>query len=230
MAASDNLILAHPRFAELLAPLEPVTLHRNDVVHEADQLVRHLVFMESGLVSLIRPLRDGKRIPLWTFNPLVIGTAIRYWMPVAVHDAVVQIGGHGWRVPRERILDAMSRDGLFRQAYFGWVTYCDYAIAKSAACQIAHTVEQRFCRLLLVAERAVGSPIALSLSQIAAIMPASPAHVYRVAGALEAAGALVNHRDRIEVRDIAIVRSHACICFDALGERRERSLQPFTER
>jgi CRP-like cAMP-binding protein len=225
---TQNVLLSSLTEAQIekLSPLEPVTLRRHDVIYRMDDEVTHLYFLERGFVSLIRPLPDSNRISAWNFDGTMVGSQFRFLRPATLYDICMRVDGHGWRVPRERLLGAMLTDSNFASKIVGWMYYFDHAVAKSAACQMSHTVEQRLCRLLQAAALAVrGGPIDLNLSQIADMLPAARAHVYRLAEQLEAIGAIRLTKRRIEIIDRTLVAARSCVCFEAINQRRRAALQ-----
>lgn len=210
---------------DLLRP-EACKLPRRSYIYRVDDEVTHLYFMERGLVTLIRPLPDGQRVPAWSYDGTVIGAQIRFWIPETVYDIYIRIGGDAWRVSRSRFLAAMLRDPGFQRRVLNWVLYFDGSMAEAAGCVAVHSVEQRLCRYLLKAQYAMkGEPsIPLALSEFADMLATAKSHVYRIAQPLEDTGALIIRGRSVTVTNEMMIAERSCACWQAVNHRRDRAL------
>lgn len=226
MAKFENHFLRELSDAQisLLRP-EPWPLRRHQYVYRMDDEVMHIYFMERGYVSLIRPMADGAQVPVWSYDGTLIGSQIRFWLPETLYDIYVRVGGDGYRVSRSRLLTAMVKDPDLQRLMLAWVHYFDHASVKSLACQLVHSVEQRFCRMLLGAHIAMrdDTRIPLSLPEFAEMLGTTSSHLYRVAKPLEAQGAIRAQGYHIDVFDTTILKARVCSCFEALNQRRARA-------
>lgn len=227
MPTYENLLLRGLSQAQidLLRP-EPWALRRHQYAYRMDEEVTHLFFMERAYVSLIRPMPDGLRVPVWTYDGTLIGSQIRFSLPATLYDIYVRIGGPGYRVSRSRFITAMAIDPHFKQRMLHWVHFFDHAIATSLGCQLRHSVEQRFCRMLLGSHIAMRGEtrIALSVPEFADMLGTASSHLYRLTAKLQAQGAIDIHGHHVDVLDTTILAARTCACFEAINRRRERAL------
>ena len=225
MPRIENVFLAGLSAAQIAGlQLEPCALRRHDYVYRLDDEVTYLYFMERTAISLIRPLSDGTNAPAWTFDGTMIGAQIRFWVPASVFDMYVRIGGSGWRVPRDRFLGRMLSDPDLLRRTLAWILYFDHAVVKSQACQWAHSVDQRFCRMLLALQITMkgDTRIELSLPEIATMLGTTSSYLYRLAKTLDAAVRV--RGNYIELLDTSILAAGTCACFEAINQRRERAM------
>ncbi|HTE82684.1 MAG TPA: cyclic nucleotide-binding domain-containing protein, partial [Reyranella sp.] len=100
--AYKNLFLAAlpPRDLALLRPaLQVLELQQGDILSEPGRRVSDVVFIESGMVSVLTTMQDGSTIEIATLGRESITGVLS-----AIGDhrsnvrAIVQITGSGWRI------------------------------------------------------------------------------------------------------------------------------------
>jgi CRP-like cAMP-binding protein len=215
-----------PEQRALLEPLERVTLRAGQVVYRMEQPVTHFIFPEGVLLSFVFILADGQAVDVLTSASTIIGGHTIFQVPESVHMILIRVGGGGWRVPRARLLDAMKRDPALFERLRALVHVMDRLMARNVACRSAHSVEQRFCRLLLIARDAVeGEQLPLSIPMIADMLSAHRGSLNRLARAISAEGVIAFDQHRhIELRDPAAVEARACVCYRETADDRAAAL------
>lgn len=209
-----------------LEPLERIDLVPGQVLYEMEEPVTHFIFGERVLLSFIFVLGDGRAVDILTAGATLIGGHTTFQVPESLHRILIRAGGVGWRVPRERLLEAMDRDPAFRERLRALVHVMDRTMARNVACGREHTVEQRFCRLLLIARDAVESEsLELSIPTFAEMLPVHRGHLSRLARTMTAAGMIgFDPQRRVVVRDSNAVLARACTCYRETAADKRRAL------
>ena len=104
---SNRLIAALPKadLARWRPHLEPVVLPKGQVLYEAGSHVRHVFFPTRGVVSKLYVTREGATSELALVgNEGVIGTTLFLGGDTTLNQALVLIGGEGFRMSAEALL------------------------------------------------------------------------------------------------------------------------------
>lgn len=214
-----------PEQLALLEPIVPVVLRARQIVYRVEEPVTHIYFVERGLMSLIRPLSDGKRVEIWTSGGSMAGGNTLFQVPESLHDVVMRTEAIAWRISRETIHAAMRADPALERRFKAWVHYIDVTIAQSAACQRVHTVPQRLCRQFLAFREILGgdrfevSPHALSL-----MLTRSRSKTSRILAEFAAQGLIVHDRRSVKILDWSGIAAQSCACFAESYEGAVRAL------
>jgi CRP-like cAMP-binding protein len=136
----------------------------------------------------------------------------------SLYDYTALISLHGWRVHRTAIHSVMADDVAFAQQMQALVRTSHTTIADVAACRGVHSVEQRFCRQLVMLQRAMGSEhIPVTRPMLAEMVPLSRGHAFRVAASLR--GIVTFRVDSLTIDDLEALEHRACRCVQVLAER-----------
>lgn len=112
----NHLLAALPaaEFAHLGADLELVPVRLGDVLYEPGQRLRHSCFPTTALVSLHYVTASGASAESAGVGPEgVLGISLFMGGDSAPSSALVQTGGHGYRLERAALLSAFERAGPF---------------------------------------------------------------------------------------------------------------------
>jgi CRP-like cAMP-binding protein len=136
----NQLLTALPPadFVGLAPALEQVELAFKQVLQAPDQPIRHVRFLESGMVSMLAALEEGQAVEVGLVGreglvglPALLGAAR------ASAKALIQGSGIAWQIEAAPLL-------RYTQAFH-------LQVAQTAACNGRHRVEQRLARWLLLA-------------------------------------------------------------------------------
>jgi CRP-like cAMP-binding protein len=213
--------------AGLLPYLEAVTLSRDQRLGPPHESIPYVYFPESGVVSIIKRMRDGGEVEVATVGSEGM-TALAVFlggdeMPT---ECVVQIAGTAWRI-KAPDLQALSRDedAPVRQILLCYTQYLFDQMAQSVACDRLHSLEQRCARWLLMTHDRVGSSeFVLTHEQLAGLLGVRRAGVTEVASALQRAGAVEYARGKMHILDRAPLEARACECYHAMSADFDRLL------
>lgn len=218
-----NWILASlppDEFAEIAPLLEPVGLEAGDRLYNEDEIIRHVHFVESGLLSLLSTLEDGTSIEVGALGSEGLGgLSLLLGAEGAVHTALVQVSGAALRMRAESAREAFRRLPVFREKTLRNTRLLMSQISQTAACNTLHTVEERLARWLLMCRRRVESDrLELTQEFLSHMLGVRRSGVTVAVGILEQAGFIQHSRATIIVTDPEGLREASCECVKALLE------------
>jgi len=226
------LIAAAPEDRVLLKPhLHPVTMLPGDILFEAGAPVEHIYFPQSGVVSLLTPMRDGTFVECGTIGREgAAGLLTGVGAGQALNRAIVQIAGRALRIRTDRFREILTQSVTLQEIRNRYNEALLSQVLQTVACNTLHSVEQRFCRWLLICRDRTGSDLVpLTQEALAEMLGVQRTTVTAAARALQARGLIRYRRGVIECVEIDGLRDTACECYDAMRGVFERLL-PFTYR
>jgi CRP-like cAMP-binding protein len=230
----NRILAALPRevLSNLLPYLQPEFLPRGRVLCDIDESLRHVYFVERGLVSMVAVFADRTTAEMATVG----------------HEGLVGIGNilggeHAlarYVVPMPALalaIEASQFRGALRESAELCATCNAYAHAflgealQTAACNSVHMVEERCARWLLMShDRSDGDTLGLTQEYLADMLGVCRSTVTLAAGALQRAGLIRYRRGAITVLDRPGLETVSCECYHVIREQYERMLPRTGER
>jgi CRP-like cAMP-binding protein len=210
----------------LLAQMaEPVDLALGATLFAPGERIEHVIFPDSGLVSLVLELPDGARAEVGVVGPEgLVGLPALLGEPTSLLRAVVQVSGRGHRAavaPLQLLADGSRnlRD-LVRRCSMASLAHASL----TAACNAAHPLERRTARWLLGVRDRVGPGFPITQEYLAIMLGTRRPTVNAVLQTFRTAGLVRLARGWIAVTDSAGLEAAACPCYRAGREALERLL------
>jgi CRP-like cAMP-binding protein len=223
---ANRILLALPQdsLQRLKPHLERVDLPQRRVVHDASTSVEHLYFVNQGLISLIKTMKDGRTVEVAAIGTEgVTGIFALYGIQPPIWDAIVQIPGEAFRVELGRLQAEMKRSDIFRGIMQRYIHAVVCEIAQTAACNRLHSLEERCCRWLLLAqERAQSDTFPVTHEFLALMLGVQRAGLSITAGILQKAGFIQYSRGRIVILDRSGLEATTCECYLAITAQLKR--------
>jgi CRP-like cAMP-binding protein len=218
-----NRILASlpaEEFAELAPLLVPVGLETGDRLYDEEEVIRHVHFIESGLLSLLSTLADGTSIEVGALGREGMGgLSLLLGADKAAHTALTQAGGMALRMRAEHAREAFGRLPAFQAKMLRYTRMLMSQISITAACNTLHTVEERLARWLLMCRRRCESDrLPLTQEFLSHMLGVRRSGVTVAVGLLEQAGFVRHSRGAIIVTDPEGLRDASCECVKAMME------------
>lgn len=228
-AKPENLILRSlpPALYERLLPyLERVELERGDVMYDFDAPIEFAYFPETLVSSLVHPLADNTAVESTTVGSEgVCGIALFLGGDRMAAQEFCQIGGEGLRMPAA-VFRKESREGAFREVMERYTQALLTQIAMTAACNGAHTIEQRCARWLLhTHDRRRSDELPLTQKFLAHMLGVRRATVNEVLARFERAGIIDAGYARIHILGRDRLESVACECYKVIEREFDRLLR-----
>ncbi|HYJ45232.1 MAG TPA: Crp/Fnr family transcriptional regulator, partial [Pyrinomonadaceae bacterium] len=142
--------LAAPEYERLSRHLERVELKQGEVLHEAEEPVHQVYFLDDALVSILSILEDGSTIEIAVVGREGLSdTSALLGSEVSPHQALVQIPGSATRLRVDVFKEEVSRGGQFQALLLRYASLLISHISQVAVCNSLHTIEERLARWLL---------------------------------------------------------------------------------
>jgi CRP-like cAMP-binding protein len=177
-------------------------------------------------VSLVSVLPNGDTAEIAIIgNDGFIGTPLLMGGESTPNRAVVQSGGHAYRIKKADLKRELARKGALQEIALQYVQVLITQMAQTIVCNRHHSVVQQLCRwLLLSLDRLPSNVVAMTQGLIANMLGVRPEGVTSAAGRLQAEGVISYARGRIIVLDRPAMEQRACECYGVVKREQERLL------
>ena len=219
----NKLLAALPRHQfDLLAPhLTAVPLQQGMILAEPGDEFEHVYFPQSGMLSLLAVLRDGKAIETATVGREgVAGAMAGLGLYKSLVRVVVQLPTTVSKIPASQFRRATAQSDAVRNMCIQYNEVLLSQARVTAACNALHVVEARFCRWLLqTADRAESDNVALTHEFLAEMLGVRRTSVTEVASKIQATGAINYTRGLITILKRSDLEKMSCECYQTLVDQ-----------
>ena len=213
----NRLLAALPaaELASLTPAMKDVALERGAVLQRPGDIVEHIYFPHSGMISVVVVMQTGEEVETATIGREgALGTGVALGSRHATGRALVQLPGTAARIPAAQFVAAASRSAAIRDIAARYNTLLIAQIQQSVACNALHDAEARLCRWLLNCSDCVNSDtIPLTQEFLGQMLGVRRTTVTIVARMLQAAGMIRYRRGVIQIIDRAALEEGACECY-----------------
>jgi CRP-like cAMP-binding protein len=231
-ASSDfrNLILSRLSLdsrQHLGSNLRPIRLEVKQVIYEPNRPIKYVYFVETGMISVVSVMSDGRSIEVGTIGREgMAGAAFVLGAKTLPYQYFVQLPGHGHRVEVAVLKDVADRDREFRALVTRYQLAFHTESMQSTACNGLHSVTQRCCRWLLRSQdRINGDTVPLTHEFLALMLGVRRASVSDVLRPLQERGWVKSSRGEITIVDRKGLESGSCECYDIISEEQKKLLK-----
>ncbi|MDP8916773.1 MAG: Crp/Fnr family transcriptional regulator [Pseudomonadota bacterium] len=236
-AEPNNEILRSlpPEILEQFRPrLRLIKLAVGQVLYEPGDDVDRVYFPESGLISLVTPMRDGHDVENTSRGrDGGIGYVEACGSEMMVSRAVVQIKGEAWCLAACDYRDAYEASGAMRNLIQRRTEILLADARQASACRAVHPASGRLGRTLLECYHHTGD-LRLPLTQefLAGMIGVGRTTVTHAAGRLQDLKLIRYSRGVVVISDMEGLKRHVCECYEVLREVRRDILNrnPHTDR
>jgi Crp-like helix-turn-helix domain len=201
---------------ELLAPhLQSVELTANHILHHAGDSIAIVHFpCGPAFVSFAVPVEDDREV-----ESLLVGREGAVGVPAsrgasrAYSRIVVKVGGTVVRLPLRALEQAQQKSASLHNLFARYAA-CQFAqLLQTAACNAAHSIEQRAAKWIIAAREHVGGDvIPFTHEQLAGMLGVSRSYASRVIQMFKARRILATRRGAILILDAPALEACACCC------------------
>lgn len=210
------------RDLEWLAPrLEHVQCARGQILVNADSLLEHVYFPDSGVISIVAVYPDGSIIEMATIGREG-GTGFQAALGAKVSSArfLVQLPGTAARMTRTAFVRAMQELPAFRTLMLAHLHAFLEQVMVSAACNGAHTLKQRLARwLLMMRDRNDDATLSITQDLLGEMLGVHRPTITNVAHALQRDGLIELGRKRVAIVDREGLIRASCECYQLVRMR-----------
>jgi CRP-like cAMP-binding protein len=217
---ANRILLALPseELQRIRHHLTPVVLERGQVIYHPDATIKKLYFVNRGLISLVRTMKDGRTVEVGTIGiEGLAGFPALLDIDRATLECVVQLSGNALCGSLDVLRYELSQNQHFAGLLHRYYHLIVGQIAQTAACNRLHSLEQRCCRWLLVAhDNARSDSFLLTQEFLAAMLGVQRAGVSIAAKSLQQAGLIRYNRGHMTITDRVGLEAASCECFDSI--------------
>jgi CRP-like cAMP-binding protein len=199
-------------------------LDQGAVLIEAGEETDNVYFPQSGMLSVLAVLKDGRAIETATVGREgVVGAMAGFGLHISHVRIVVQLDAQVIKIGAGRFRKAVAQSPVLHDLCIGYNEILLSQARINVACSTVHVIEARFCRWLLQATDTVGNDtIKLTQQFLAEILGIRRTSVTEVASRLQETGAIQYSRGKITVLNRRTLRHMACECYQTLVEQSNR--------
>lgn len=209
--------------------LEPVDMHLGEVLYEAGEELKYVYFPVTSIVSLLCILESGASAEIaMVGNEGIVGVSMFMSGKTSMNRAVVQSAGAGYRLKTKFLKKEFSLSGSMTQLLLRYTQALITLMAQTAVCNRHHSLEQQFCRwLLLSLDRLESNELLVTQELIANMLGVRRETVTEAAGKLQRLGAIHYQRGHITVLDRTKLETHSCECYQVVKNEFDRLLNQY---
>lgn len=205
-------------YGRLEPDLESVELRLGDILIEPGEVMEHVYFPASCIVSMINLTADGDSTQLaMVGREGMLGVALAWGSDVIPCRAVVQSSGVALRLRSELFRWELDQRSSLQRQVLRYSGVLMAQIGQIAVCNQRHTMEQRFCRWLLCSlDRLDADQLNVTQMLLASLLGVRREAITVVAGKLQREGLIHYSRGNMAVLDRAGLHARCCECHAVL--------------
>jgi CRP-like cAMP-binding protein len=210
-------LLPVKEYRTILSQLKTVDLAQGKVLYEAGERIQEVYFPDEATISYLSGTADGE-----TLEVCVIGNEGVVGIPSLLADstsfrAVVQLPGRAYAMRRDVLRKEFKRCEALHKILLHYTNALLIQIAQTAVCNKFHSVEERFCRWLLMAsDRSVTDRVPLTQEALSRVLGSRRASVSVTASAFQKKGAIRYSRGIIRILDRKHLEKSSCECYETI--------------
>ncbi len=215
----------------LLDHVERVQFREGEVLHEPDDVMRHVYFPVDGLVSLLHVMESGNFAETALVgNDGVVGVALVMGGESMPLRAQMHVGGSLCRLRSSVLRRSLVEVPALQQLFLRYAQTLLTQMGQVAACNRHHTLGQQFSRRLLMSlDRLPVEELRMTQESVAQMLGVRRESVTLAANKLHKAGVIRYSRGLIQVLDREGLEDEACECYAVIGRELHRlSRKPAT--
>ncbi len=212
--------------ASLVPYCEIVELRAGQVLYQPGDLLTHVYFPLSGMVSLIAVMRDGRAVETMTIGREgVVATSASGYVDPAFSRFMVQVPGTAVRATAQGFEDMINASVGLCSAVSRYREVLLRTTLQIVACNAVHSVRQRCARWILTTHDRSGSDLLpLTQASLAEMLGVKRNAVSMVTRELRRLGIIENKRGLLEVVDRDALTGIACECYGLVHQELGRLL------
>jgi CRP-like cAMP-binding protein len=216
--------LSREEYARLAPHIEFLNTCRGQILYRINQTIDYVYFPDKSMISLISQMADGGSMEVGIVGfegmaglPFVLG------VEESPHEMIVQINNGAARMPAAVLREEFKRGGTLQDMLLRYTQSLLLLTSQVAACNHAHSVEERLARWLLMChDRCLCEDLSLTHEFLAMMLGVRRAGVTTAALALQADGFIHYTRGHIQVVNRQGLEDYACECYRLLKAEFDR--------
>jgi CRP-like cAMP-binding protein len=218
---NESLLAMTPSEWRILCPhLRYLEMPDHLVLHNPHEPLKFLYFPNSGLISLVVFMHDGRTVEAGiTGREGIVGLPAAMGFPRHPLQEIVQVSGSATRISVQQFRKLAPRLPELRKLAARYMMSLGLQVAQTAACNRVHDLEQRLARWLLMAQdRVRADSVAITQDFLATMMGTDRPSVTLAEGLLTRAGAIEHSRGVVKITDRRRLEASACECYGVITQ------------
>jgi len=193
-------------------------LKRGTVLHRAGQPAKQVYFLESGLVSLLRGMNDGRTVEVGYVAKFgVTASEVLFGSDAPLLDSVVQLPGWAVATDTESLRELIAECRETRTVFQDHLNRVADRLAQSAACNRLHSLHERCSRWLLIAhDAAENDTFPLTHEFLAQMMGTLRPGVTLTLNEMQDAGLIDHRRGAVTIVNRLGLEAASCECYQKM--------------
>jgi CRP-like cAMP-binding protein len=210
--------LSSQEYQRLQPHLETFTLAFGEVLYEPGEIIRHVYFPNSGIVSLLSMVEKRSTLEVGVVgNEGMVGIPIFLGANKSHNRALVQGGGVAMRMKSESLRKQIKLAGTLQESLLRYTHSLLAQISQSAACNRFHTVNARLARwLLMTYDRLMSDEFRLTQDFLSHMLGVRREGVTSAARALQQKKLIRYVRGQITILDRVGLEAASCKCYEVV--------------
>jgi CRP-like cAMP-binding protein len=209
--------LPHGEYRRMSALLEPVNLVFGEVLHEQGVTITHVYFPNDSLVSLLTLVDRHSALEVGLVGSEgMVGVACAMGLTATAFRALVQGSGSAMRMKAGPFRTALRASPALQRGVNRYSNSLMTQVAKTAACNRFHVVQERLARwLLMTRDRVRSDKFHLTHEFLADMLGVRRVGVTKAAHALRLRKLIAYSRGNISITNGRGLEAAACSCYEA---------------
>lgn len=230
----NQLLTALPQaeYKRLLPHLEPLALKCKQTLYEANQLIEHVYFLQSGMASLLTQLGNGTAVEVATLgNEAMVGLPVFWGVPqVSGWTSCVQIlPGQALRMSAESFRQQVTPASPLYMLLQRYTQVLFHQVTQLTACHRLHLIREQCCRWLLTThDRSGSNQFQLTQDYLSQLLGVRRSSINEVGVSLQQSGLLRYRRGRIEILNRAGLEASSCECYFRIKQEYDRLIDGYS--
>ncbi|MDP5133357.1 MAG: Crp/Fnr family transcriptional regulator [Paraglaciecola sp.] len=226
---SDNRLFAalcQDSFLNLLPHLSAVDIKRGESLCGCLNHAQYVYFPTTCMISLIYDLEDGLSTEVAVIgNEGLVGSSLLMGGDYSYCRTIAQTSGGAFRIKLSVLQREFDKGTELQQLLLLYIQAQITQISQTAVCNRHHSIEQQFCRwLLLSLDRSSSTHLHMTQEQIAHNLGVRRESVTDAARALLAENLIQYARGVISVLDRPRLEARVCECYSVVKNEYDRLL------
>lgn len=211
----------------LLPQLELIAMERGNILYEPNQALHYIYFPIDSIIALIYVLESGASSEISLVgNEGIVGIFALLSNEPTCSQAWVMSAGYAYRIPKRVMQEECSDytgDTLF--LLFRYIQALITQLSLTAVCNRHHSIEQQFCRLLLLSlDRLSCNNLDMTQEMISNMLGVRREGVTEAAGKLQKLGIINYCRGHITILNRRTLEQLTCECYAVIKKETDRLL------
>jgi CRP-like cAMP-binding protein len=222
LSVSNRILSRLPRreYHRLLPALQLVNLTFGEVLYRPGDLIKHVYFPNTGMVSLMTPLGDRQVSEIGVVGREgIAGMQVAMGAQSSPFIHIVQGSGTAMRISARNLTRALKTSPRLKQKIIKFANLLMIQFGQTAGCNRFHPVSQRLARWLLMSrDRMNSNEFKLTQQFLAFMLGVQRPRVSGAASELKKNRLIRYSRGRITILDEKGLLATSCACYRRVNE------------